>query len=56
MSEKGALTVGFDNDRSINSDNYLQLLDEQGAIGYIIEFKHDLIVNAIQKRFIKNNK
>ncbi len=53
MSEKGALTVGFDNDGSINSDNYLQLLDEQGAIGYIIEFKHDLIVNAIQKDLLK---
>ena len=53
MSEKGALTVGFDNDGSVNSDNYLELLDEQGAIGYIIEFKHDLIVNAIQSDLLK---
>ena len=54
MSEKGALTAGFDNDGSINSDNYLQLLDEQGAVAYIIEFKKDLIVNAIQKDLLKN--
>jgi len=53
MSEKGAMCIGFDNDGSVNSDNYLQLLDEQGAIGYVIEFKHDLIVNAIQKDLLK---
>lgn len=54
MSEKGALCVGFDNDSSIKGENYLQLLEEQCALGYIIEFKHEFILNGIQKDLLKN--
>ena len=50
MSQNQALCITFDNEnQDVSIDNYLQLLDEQNAIGYIIEFKTELILCSISK-------
>lgn len=56
MSENGSFCLGFENDKKINFENYLELLDEQGALSYIIEFKYDVILNSIHKDLLNKIK